>query len=819
MPEPSVAHDVLDSLPPDGGRSCFHCGLPLVPGEKQFFAQIEGRQLLMCCQGCAAVAGAISQAGLSHYYRQRSATASKAQDPDLVERQKLTVFDNPLVQRSFVTTSDDKTHAAALILEGIHCAACVWLNEQHLQGLKGVIEVRVNYATHRAQIRWDNKQILLSQIMQAVRDIGYEARPYDPGRHQQLMSLERSKMLKRLAVAGAMGMQVMILAVALYSGKWSGIEDHYREYFQKLSLLLTMPVLLYSAKPFFSSAWRDVSCGRAGMDVPVTVGISLAFAASLLSVVTGDGEVYFDSICMFVFLLLGTRTLELAARKRAADAIDAIGQIDPISAIRINRKGGLEEIAAVELTIGDQVIVRPGETIPADGLIIAGHSSVDEAVLTGEAMPRLRSKNDEVIGGSINIDSAITVEVTRTGADATLSQIQQLLDRALASKPQISQLADRISGIFTISVLFLATVVAFSWWQVGASDWLSIAVSVLVVSCPCALSLATPAAITTTVSHLMGKGVLLTRADTIEKLGGVSKVVFDKTGTLTAGQLQCTSINTLADANHSDVFDITVALEKYSEHPVGQAIVRYGEVGQALVVKNLINELGGGVCGEIDNRRYYVGSPLFIKRKVGLVDPDIEQSTQTIALLADEAKILASFSFSDELRPSTPELIRRLKIMGIRTGILSGDHQTAVCAVARKLEIHTAKWQLTPQDKLAEIHCDQKNGETVAMVGDGVNDAPVLAGANVSIAVPRASPLAVATADVVLLAEDIGLVASTIALARRSIQIIRQNLAWALVYNLLALPAAAAGFVPPWLAAIGMSASSLIVIGNALRLR
>ena len=797
---------------------CFHCALPIPPGS-DFGATVAGKRQAMCCTGCAAVAQAIDKAGLAHYYEQRTANAPTAQDSVSKALQTLAVFDHPAVQRSFVQGTNTTKREAALILEGISCAACVWLNEQHLRALPGVLDVQVNYATHRARIRWNEKQIRLSEIMRAIREIGYEAHPYDPGRQQRLLDAERRQMLKRLAVAGALGMQVMILAVALYTGSWSGIEERYRDFFQKLSLLLTLPVLLYSARPFFTSAWRDITNRRAGMDLPVALGITLAFSASTLATASGSGEVYFDSVCMFVFLLLGARTLELTARKRAADAADVIGQVRPASAHRLDASGALDLVPAVELVPGDKVLVRPGQTIPADGLVHEGISSVDEAILTGESLPQLRRKGDAVIGASLNIESPLTIKITHTGVDSVLSQIQQLLDRALIAKPRISQLADRVAGFFVLAILAIAAVVGLIWWNLGSTQWLAITVSVLVVSCPCALSLATPAAVTATVGGLMRQGVLLTRAHALETLAHINTVIFDKTGTLTHGQLQLVDVDTAQGLDREQALILAAALERYSEHPLAQAISRTigsQELPQALAV---VSEPGGGVFGRVGDEALFVGSPDFVRIKTGLASSECIDCSNTTVVLANTTRILATFSFKDRLRRQAPELITRLKALGLNLVILSGDQIEPVKAVADELQIANAKAKLAPADKLEQLQQRQQNGETVAVVGDGVNDAPVLAGADVSIAVARASPLAAATADVVILNDDIRTVAKAIHAGRRTLALIRQNLAWALAYNLLAVPAAALGYVPPWLAAIGMSASSLIVVANTLRLR
>ncbi|MEK7759531.1 MAG: HAD-IC family P-type ATPase, partial [Pseudomonadota bacterium] len=419
------------------------------------------------------------------------------------------------MQKTFVQNVDGNVREASLILEGMVCAACVWLNEQHLAKLPGVLAVSINYATHRARVRWDDAQVHLSRILRAVSEIGYLAHPYDPGRAQEILERERRLQLRRLAVAAAFGMQVMILAVALYAGAFTGIETEFKNLFHWLSLVLTLPVLGYSAQPFFRSAYRDLRQKRVGMDVPVSLGLSLAFAGSVWATVTGHGEVYYDSVVMFVFFLLTGRTFELAGRKRAAEVSEALLHMLPVTATRLVN-GKQEAVPASELNGGDLVLVRPGESIPADGHVHEGRSSVDESLLTGESLPLAKTPGDILIGGSINIESPLILRVEKTGEDTVLSAILRLLDRAQTEKPAIAAAADRAAAWFVARVLLLAAGVALFWYLYDPARWLPITIAVLVVTCPCALSLATPTAITAATGRLMRRGLVTTRGHALE---------------------------------------------------------------------------------------------------------------------------------------------------------------------------------------------------------------------------------------------------------------------------------------------------------------
>ncbi|MEK9133824.1 MAG: HAD-IC family P-type ATPase, partial [Pseudomonadota bacterium] len=610
-----------------------------------------------------------------NYYKFRTAQAPTAREivPEFLRQ--TAIYDHPEVQKSFVRVADEHVREAALILEGITCAACVWLNERHLARLPGVLAVHINYATQRARVKWDDRRIHLSDILQAVSRIGYLAHPFDPGRHQQRLEHERKQLLRRLGVAGVMTMQVMILAEALYVGEWVETEAQYRVFFHWVSLLLTLPVLLYSALPFFASAWRDLTHAQAGMDVPVSFGILTAFMASVWVTITGEGAVYYDSVTMFVFFLLSGRYFEAAARKRATEASEALVQAAPATATRIievvnpspsspsllpKGEGGepreslymIEEtVAAAELRPGDRVRIRPGEHIPADGIVLEGQSSVNESLLTGESLPVVKAPGQRLIGGAINIESPLVARVEKTGPDTVLSSILRLLDRAVAEKPRMAQLADRVAGGFVVAVLLLAGLVALYWWQQDSPLWLPATIAVLVITCPCALSLATPAAITAATGQLTRLGLLVTRGHALETLARATHFIFDKTGTLTRGRLRLLETRTLSQLTGAECLHRAGALERHSEHPIARALIEAAGPGGPGATE-AVNTPGAGIRGVVDGRIFFLGTPAYVEEQTGrAADPGMLQELRrrgdTVVLLAGREALHAAFVLSD----------------------------------------------------------------------------------------------------------------------------------------------------------------------------
>jgi len=804
----------------DGGvepdRShCFHCG-EAVPVNSGYEVTIDGEPRPMCCAGCQAVAQAIVDGGLETFYTHRTELSRKAEDLVPEQLRRFDLYDQERVQESFVATDEANVRSASLILEGITCAACVWLTERHVRDLDGVLEFSVNYSTHRARVRWDQSRIHLSDILRGIAAIGYVAHPFDPGRQESLYKKERSRALRRLAFAGLGAMQVMMLAVPLYASDAGDMEEGMRTFLRWISLILTLPVVLYSAQEFFRGAWRDLKLRQLGMDVPVSLAIGGAFSASVWATLAGGHEVYFDSVCMFTFFLLTSRYLEMGARHRAGQAAEELVRLLPATATRIDEDGAESLVAVAELAPGERVRIRPGETVPADGAVVAGRSSVDESLLTGESLPRARGPGDALVGGSVNVESPLEMTITKVGDDTVVSGIVRLLDRAQAEKPRMARLADRVAGWFVAGVLAVASGVALWWWLHDPERAFAVTLSVLVVTCPCALSLATPVAITAATGALTRRGLLTTRGHALEVLARADHMVLDKTGTLTRGMLALDEVGVTGELAGPRALAIAAALERHSEHPVAQILAAEG--GDELRAQEVTSVPGEGVEGLVEGRRYRVGNPAFAAALSG-VEPPMADVAVTRVALGDESGILATFDLSDELRVDAAETLGQLQEMGLQVALLSGDAPAAVRRVAERLGIGDFVAQAKPDDKLSHIRRLQAGGGVVVMVGDGVNDAPVLAGSDVSVAMGSGTQLAHATADLISLSDRLHNLAIGVRMARKTLRIIRQNMTWAVLYNLSAIPLAAAGWVAPWMAAIGMSASSLVVVLNALRLR
>jgi Cu2+-exporting ATPase len=775
----------------------------------------------MCCEGCKAVAEAIIAGGLDDYYRQRSEMPGKPEElvPEFLR--EIQVYDHEFAQRSFVRRFDGGEREASLVLGGIECAACAWLNERHLRQLPGVIDAQVNFSTHRARVRWDPERTRLSDILACVKRIGYEAHPYDPERQEALLERERKQQLRRLGVAGSLGVQVMMIAIALYAGDWYGIQENFRSLFLWLSLALTTPVLLYSARPFLSGALRDLRNRRLGMDVPVSLGLFIAFSGSVYATVTGVGPVYYDSVVMFVFFLLLARYLELMARRRGAQLSEALVQPVPAMATKLDESGGLTVVPVTELESGDRVLVRPGAQIPADGRVLEGRAGVDEALLTGESRPVIKCVGDFVTGGSINLDSPLQVLVESAGPDSILSRILDLVERARDERPHLARVADRAAGYFVAAVLIFACAAAVYWWQTAPERWLPVTIAILVVTCPCALSLATPTAITAATGALTRRALIITGNNALETLARATRFVFDKTGTLTHGQPRVIRTIVTSDMPGKKCSRIAAALEQSSEHPIARALTETHSAQDAAT--DIVNTPGAGLRGKIEGTMYTIGTPSFIESQTGhrllqrqLLD-DMEENC-SLVLLADQACVRCAFILSDELRPDARELVRSLEHQGMTVTLYSGDRPDVTKHVAERIGIADAAGGLSPEDKLLRVRDLQAQGEIVAMIGDGINDTPVLSRADVSIAMGDGAQAARASADMILLGSNLSNLADGVAIARKTLAVIHQNLLWAVTYNLLAIPAAAAGWVAPWMAAIGMSASSLLVVANSLRL-
>lgn len=769
----------------------------------------------MCCPGCQAVATAIVEGGLESFYQFRTATNERP-SPQNQYTQRWEIYDLPEVQAEFVIPIEGNWQQANLLLEGISCAACSWLIETHLKKNSAVRSATVNLTSHRCSIVWDSSQPL-SAIFQSLAGIGYMPRPATDDQQQQLIKKENRVALFRIGVAGFGMMQAMMVAVGMYTGA----TGFWLDFLRWLSMLVATPVVFFSAWPFFQAAWRSVQMRYLVMDVPVALAIGLAYAASVWATLSGTGEVYFESVSMFTFFLLLGRYIELRARHRNRLAFGNLAQLMPLAACCLREKNGqdIEESVPIKtLVVGDRVLVKPGETFPCDGRVLAGESAVVEALLTGESQPVSKKPGDTVIAGTLNNHSPLKIEVTALGAATQLSAIERLATQAAEEKPQQVLMADRIARFFIARLLVVCTAVFSFWLWYRPEDAFWITLSVLVVTCPCALALAMPAALSAATANLRQKGFLVARGHVIETLTLVNRVIFDKTGTLTKGQFVVEQVIHCADTNltSDQILGFAAALEAGSNHPLALAFNPWQGRNQAVMVKQLT---AAGVEGEIDGVTYRLGTAEFAAGLPTAADtPSLPNTRDTWLLLANEQQLLAWISLVDEVRPDAAALIQNLKARGIAVELLSGDQSGAVAQLAAQLGIDSFIAGAKPGDKLSRLSQCQAAGDKVLMVGDGINDVPVLAGADVSIAMASASDLAQTRADVVLLNNRLHVLVEALELAQRTKAVIRQNLRFSLAYNLLALPLAAAGMVPPWLAAIGMTASSLLVIFNALRL-
>lgn len=792
--------------------SCFHCELPL--SKNVFYVTIAGKEEPMCCIGCQQVAQTIIDNNLITYYqfRDKASLTQKTLIPaELIE---LTQYNTAAIQDNYLITKTDNSREVVLSIDGIVCAACVWLLEKHVANMKGVSRFVVNLTTHRAQLCWDDHQIKLSDILFAITKIGYRAEPFRIDHAESKRQAEQRAALKRLAISGLGFGQVMMFAAPLYSWFSLGIPTHYRDFFRIVSLVVTTPVLVYCCQPFFKSAWNSLKSRWYSMDVSISLALITVFVAGVYATIAGSGEVYFDSITMFVFFITLSRYLEMRARHQASLIASQLSQQAPIWITRI-LPAHEEVIPISQVRCDDLISIKAGSTIPVDGVIISGMSSVSETLLTGEAMPKLKNVNQAVVAGSQNIDNPLVVRVTRVGEQTTLATIMRLFERAQFDKPSIVTLSQRFSHYFIITQLIIAASLFIYWLPYSVSNAFWVTISILVISCPCALALATPIALTASMNMLSKRGFLCTRGHVLESLVNPTDYVFDKTGTLTEGKFSIRDVHLHSSLDNNSILSIAAALESKSEHPIASAFksIKFDLQSECVVIHP-----NQGITGIVDGKQYYMGSLDFIKSVLGCVDVSITINQYTQVVLADQGRILAVFDLEDRLRPHASDLIRYLQSCGYRTHILSGDTERTVAEYARLLNVDCYQSNCTPQFKLEYVKQLQSNGGTVVTIGDGINDAPVLMQSQVSIAMANAADISRINADALLLTDDLLVIKSVIIQVQRTHRIIKQGLIWAVIYNILTLPFAVMGVVAPYVAAALMSVSSIFVVLNALRL-
>ncbi|MBE9579576.1 MULTISPECIES: heavy metal translocating P-type ATPase [Moraxella] len=832
-------------LPPDG--HCFHCGEKL-PSEP-FFTVIFDKPRPMCCLGCQLASESIVELGLSQYYLDRREISPTAPLP----LANFDAYNHDDVKAQFVYREDGAS-TAELSVTDLRCTACTWLIETRLRGLDGVRACQVNLTQQRMRVNWDESRCSIGDILGAVHSVGYDARPYRQDTHEAMMKRQNKQMLIRLGVAAVGAMQAMMFSIGLYFGDYSGMADEHRHFLRAVALFVTMPVIFYAGVPFFRSAYNAIKARQVNMDVPVSIALIVTFGASLYATLTQSGETYFDSVSMFIFFLLAGRYIEQNARLKASNMASDLVVIEPVLIKRLGHSdeliaefanGSLDnelikdwrnahashdvaddgKVLAQALTVGDVIWVEAGQQIACDGVLLSESATVSQSLLTGESDLIVKKQGDTLAGGSQNDAQPFVMLVTAQTDDSQMALIDRLMNRAMSEKPQIAQDADRMARWFVARVLVLSVLIFVIWLFVDKTQALWATVAVLVATCPCALSLATPIALTMATNRLASLGFLATRGHTIQSLSEVSHVAFDKTGTLTVGQANLLHVDyTTHDKTHW--LKVGASLEVGSKHPVARAILTSAHGLHLPKVQNATHHTAGGVEGCVDGVWYRIGHDGFVLNGGGghvIVERlDTFGANMSVALSVKAGEswdMVARFYFNDVVRTDAKQTIDNLKKQGITPLMLTGDPSDNALTVAQTLGIEHAYHGLSPTDKVNHIKELQKDGHTVLMVGDGINDAPVLGASNVSVAMAGASDLAQVSADGVLLDGRLSIINHTINLSIKTHQIIRQNLRWALVYNTLILVPAGMGYVPPWLAAIGMSLSSLFVVANAMRIK
>ena len=802
MTTPATRKAKVAAGPDDAGAAggaCAHCGDALA-GLKVVQREVRGAARVYCCHGCAFIAEQLDLA--EHASAEVAHLATEPTSPGAAEAR------------------------ATIPVQGMVCAACALLVEHRLRRVPGVAAAHVDFGAARALVAYEPRRVTLAALESEIRACGYRTESSASG----LRRARRVELL-RVLIAWLAMMQVMMLAVPAYLAAPGEIPADIEQLLRIAQLVLSLPVVLFSAQPLLRAAWSQVRMGTVGMDVPVVFGIGTAFAASAWATLTAHGHVYYDSVTMFVALVLGSRWLQAKGLALAHEQVESLREKQTTLAQRLlafPSSLATTMVSAAKLSPGDKVLVPPGEQVPADGVVLDGASSVSQAWLTGESTPVDRSPGEAVLAGSINLAQPLVVEVTRTGEATSLAALRRLVDDAARSRPQIVETANRLAGAFLWVVIAVTLATAVGWWIVDSERALPNAIAVLVATCPCALSLAAPAALAAVQSALAGRGVLITRLAAIESLARIDVLACDKTGTLTSGEPALLKILMLRGADSARWLAVAAALEDLSAHPFARAIVRTARERGLPTLPLYEGRVvaSAGVEGRIGGRPWRLGRLEFALPDQGgecaRVSGALKQAgaaSSSYIVLADETGAAAVFVFGEVLRPGAEGLVESMRATGVHTLLVSGDRREPVQAVGRRLGIERVYAHQTPDSKRALVQEEQAAGRRVAMLGDGMNDAPVIAQADASLALASGSTLAQARADFLLMNSRLTDVAAAHAGARRGMRIVRQNLVWALVYNIGVIPAAALGYVSPALAAVGMAASSLLVVGNALRAR
>ncbi len=812
----------MSETSPSSSHSCFHCGLP-VDDRNRVHNTIQGETQEFCCHGCSTVCEMIYDSGLQGFYQRTPDGQLLAPPPEAP--QETALYDIDEIQSEFVHQQGN-LRDMHLIVEGIHCSACVWLIERSLSRLEGIVDVKVNLANRRLFVRWDNTQIHISAIIDHLSQIGYAATPFNPETAEGQIKQQNRALLLRMAFAAFAMMNLLWVSIALYSGADAG---EFKSLFQWVGFALATPTLLYSGWPFLLGAWAGVKHRNLTMDLPIAIGAVTTYCYSVYVTLSGTtvGEVYYDTVVNFIFVILVGRFLEAKSKRHAVAATQRLMDLQPRVA-NVIRDNDTHIVPVRALQPGEHILVKPGDKIPVDGLIIEGQSSIDESLLSGESVPVKKTVGEHLSAGTVNIDSTLKVQVEAVLRNSSLGKIISLVEEAQASKAPIQCIADQIVPWFVAATLCLATLTFTYWYSQGIELALMAATSVLIITCPCAFGLATPMSIAVAAGLGAREGLLIKNGAVLEHLSRIRHFVFDKTGTLTEGKMRVRDVITRED--EMELLNYAAQLENHSEHSIAAAIVAHARQSNITLehdsVSDFINTPGLGVSGVVAGKAVLVGSVRWLEQNG--VTPDSEYIDQirlfeskgiSCVHIAVQGLHSGFFAIADILRQDARQLIESLRSQGIQLTLLSGDKQQVAEAIADELGGMQVIAEVMPDEKDQVIQRLQNSGEQVAMIGDGVNDAPALIRADVGIAIGSGTDVSMESADIVLLSNELDKIRLASQLSRRTLRTIRQNIAMSIGYNIVMVPLAMMAYITPLFAAIAMPISSLAVIGNAARIR